>query len=153
MYSIYFVFLYNDATNSMQFANQVLLAANSEGAIFDPDPRILRFVAVTALSFFCLLHYFSGNIGRSLNQILAYIKIGLLIIVFFSGMARIRHNYVADWHLSSNPDHSSSATAFLLILFSFSGWENATFVSALKFDSKSKAKDRRSREKLPITEF
>ena len=128
VYTFYFVFMYNTATNSMQLANQVLISANIKDSSFQPDDRELRFIAIVALSFFCLLHYFSGHAGRTLNQILAFFKVCLLVIVFFAGIVRAIHHHTADWTKSSNPDQSSSATAFLLIVFSFTGWENATFV-------------------------
>ncbi|KAE9377482.1 hypothetical protein N431DRAFT_461088 [Stipitochalara longipes BDJ] len=129
IYTFYFVFTYNTATNSMQLANQVLISANIRNPTFEPDGRLLRFIAVVALSFFCLLHYFSGHAGRKLNQVLAYFKVCLLLIVFFAGIVRASHHYTADWTKPSNPDRSSSATAFLLIVFSYTGWENATFVT------------------------
>jgi len=121
--------MYNTATNSMQLANQVLISANIKTPSFQPDVRELRFIAIVALSFFCLMHYFSGHAGRTLNQIFALFKVILLVIVFFAGIVRASHHYTADWTQPSNPDRSSSATAFLLIVFSFTGWENAIFVS------------------------
>jgi amino acid transporter len=112
----------------MQFANQVLLCTAADVTNFSPDPRVLRLIAVVALSFFCLLHYFSGRAGRDLNQVLAFIKVGFLLVLFFAGIARASHHFEADWSHKANPNASSSATAFLYIIFSFSGWENATFV-------------------------
>ena len=116
----------------MQFANQVLLCAAGDTLEPSVDPRALRFIAVVALSFFVLLHYFSGRAGRDLNQILAFIKITLLVIVFFAGIARASDHYTADWGIPPNKDASSSAIAFLYIMFSFTGWENATFVRECK---------------------
>lgn len=128
IYSFYFILMYNTATNNMQFAKQVLVCAAGDVTDPSPDPRALRFIAVVALTFFCLLHYFSGRVGRDLNQVLAFIKVTFLLVVFFAGIARASHHFKADWHQNPNPDVSSSATAFLYIIFSFSGWENATFV-------------------------
>jgi amino acid transporter len=133
IYTFYFVFTYNTATNSMQLANQVLISANINDIAYRPDGRLLRFIAVVALSFFCLLHYFSGRAGRTLNQVLAAFKICMLIIVFIAGISRASHHFKADWgqHTSSTGitgSGSSSARAFLLIIFTFTGWENATFV-------------------------
>jgi amino acid transporter len=112
----------------MQFAKQVLICAAGDTLEPTLDQRAVRFIAVVALSFFVLLHYFSGRAGRDLNQILAFIKITLLGIVVFAGIARATHHFTADWGISPNTDVSSSAIAFLYIMFSFSGWENATFV-------------------------
>lgn len=130
IYAFYFVFLYNTATNSMMFANQVLISANAKTIHYVPDGRLVRFIAIVALSLFCLLHYFSGRAGRRLNQLLAFFKVCLLVIVLFAGIVRASHHFVNDWNLNPNPNKSNSATAFLLIVFSFTGWENATFVSS-----------------------
>lgn len=112
----------------MQFSNQVLISSNINNPTYVPDGRLLRFIAIVATAFFCLIHYFSGHAGRTLNQILAFLKICLLLIVFVAGCVRAAHHYTPDWTKSSNSDKSSSALAFLLVVFSFSGWENATFV-------------------------
>jgi amino acid transporter len=71
-----------------------------------------------------------------LNQILAFIKITLLVIVFFAGIARSNDHYTADWGIPPNKDASSSAIAFLHIMYSFTGWENATFVRIVKSPSR-----------------
>jgi amino acid transporter len=122
------VFIYNSATNSMQFANQVLTCAASDVLDPDPDPRALRFIAIVTLSFFCLLNYFSGRVGRDLNQFLAIIKFIFLIIVAIAGSVSAAHQQTG-WDNNPNKHVSSSATAFLYIVFSFSGWENATYAS------------------------
>ena len=133
IYTFYFVFMYNTATNSMQFANQVLISANIHDTAYVPQGRLLRFIAIMALSFFCLLHYFSGRAGRALNQILAAFKVCLLFIVLVAGIVRAAHYFEADWHrhVNSTGRSSASASAFLLIVFSYTGWENATFVSSI----------------------
>jgi len=112
----------------MQFANQALISANVPLEGYHPSGRLLRFIAVVVLTCFCLLHYFSGRVGRALNQVFAFVKVCLLLVVFFAGVARASHYFKADWNIQPNSSKSSSATAFLLVIFSFSGWENATFV-------------------------
>lgn len=133
IYTFYFVLTHNTATNSMQVGNQALISANIHNTTYRPDGRLLRFLAIVALSFFCLLHYFSGRAGRTLNQILAAVKVCLLFIVFIAGIVRASKDFRADWaqHVNSNGfagSGSASARAFLLITFTFNGWENATFV-------------------------
>jgi amino acid transporter len=129
IYAFCFVFLYNSATNAMQFANQVLISSAGPNPNYVPDQRLLRFIAVSALTFVCLLHYFSGRAGRALNQVLAMLKIVMLVVVLVAGIVRVSGQVKTDWSLEASTVPSSSATAFLQILFSFSGWENATFVS------------------------
>jgi hypothetical protein len=133
IYTFYFVLTYNTASNSMQLANQALISANIHNNNYRPDGRLLRFLAIVALSFFCLLHYFSGRAGRTLNQILAGFKVCLLFIVFIAGIVRASKNFRGDWAQQSNSNGFAGsgpacARAFLLIIFAFSGWENATFV-------------------------
>lgn len=133
IYAFYFVFTYNTSTNSMQLANQVLISAKINDTAYRPDGRLLRFIAVVALSFFCLLHYFSGRVGRTLNQILAGFKVGLLFVVFIAGIVRAKNHFQADWGQHTNStgisgSGSSNASAFLFIIFTFTGWENASFV-------------------------
>jgi amino acid transporter len=129
IYTFYFVLLYNTATNSMQFANQVIISATVPTSVRDPDQRLLRFVAVVALTFFSLLHYFSARAGRALNQVFAFTKVVMLVIVLIAGMVKAGTTFEADWSKKPSTDASSAATAYLLIAFSFAGWENATFVS------------------------
>lgn len=131
LYSFYFITMYSTARNCMQFGVQVLSAANVPyPQNFEPSNKLLRFIGIIVLTSICLLHYFSGKVGRAMNQVFAFVKIGLLLIVLVAG---IRHAVPgfrrADWSQPANPNVSSSATAFLYIVFSFAGWENATFVS------------------------
>jgi amino acid transporter len=119
-------FLQNTATKSMQVANQILTCAAGRTSNYSPDPRSLRFIAIVALSYFCLLHYFSGRAGRDLMQILAIIKIGFMEVLFSAGCARAKDHYTPDWTQDPNPSPSSSAQALLYIKFSFYGWENAS---------------------------
>jgi amino acid transporter len=115
----------------MQFGVQILTAANVPyPENFEPDNRLLRFFGVIILTFICLIHFFSGRVGRAMNQAFAFVKIALLLIVLGAGIHFTRGRFVRkDWFQSPNPNPSSSATAFLYIVFSFAGWENATFVS------------------------
>jgi amino acid transporter len=158
IYTFYFVFMYNTATNSMQFANQVLISANIHDTAYVPEGRLLRFIAIVALSFFCLLHYFSGRTGRALNQILAAFKVCLLLIVLFAGIVRASHHFEPDWsrHASSTGRSSASASAFLLIVFSFTGWENATFVRSILprgRNNRESSRKSRYRAKLQIIKY
>jgi amino acid transporter len=107
---------------------------------YDPDQRVLRLIAVVVLSFFCLIHYFSVSAGRALNKVFAFVKICLLLVVIFAGIywcctgGRLESWTASNGDLQiayNSSDSTDSAAAFLLIIFSFTGWENATFVSPL----------------------
>ncbi|KAF2184946.1 hypothetical protein K469DRAFT_167604 [Zopfia rhizophila CBS 207.26] len=127
-YALYFVCIYTTATNSMQFARQVIIAATSDTDIH--DQRVMRFIAVVISTVICLLLYFSTATGRRLNRYLAWLKIGLMISVFMAGAIKAGKAPAHDINASpSLRGHSSSATALLQVLFSFQGWENATLVA------------------------
>lgn len=147
LYATLSVFLANSSTNSMQFANQVLISASSHPA---DHQRILRFIAFAILTMVCLLHYFSAAFGRRLNTLLALSKLIMLLVVIIAGGGKARKadfNDISKAH--TTPASSSAATAFLYILFSFQGWENATFVSASLLDHLSSSQTTRSPGKSP----
>lgn len=125
IYTFYFVIIYNNATNSLRFADYVWRCATEPGAV--EDQRFLRFLAVVILTFFCVLHFRSARMARALNVALAGFKIVMLLVVFVAGAIHASQQHIS-WSGNPSNEPSSTAAAFLLILFSFSGWENATFV-------------------------
>jgi amino acid transporter len=124
IYAFYFVILFNSGTNTMRFADYVWQCA-APGT--PEDERFIRFLAVVILTFFCVLHFRSARMARALNVALAGFKIIMLLIVFVAGAVKASKQHVS-WSNNPSDEASSTAAAFLLILFSFSGWENATFV-------------------------
>jgi amino acid transporter len=117
----------------MQFSFQIMYSASpslrSPANPTTPDERILRALAIVALSGFCLLLYFSGSAGRRLNRFLAGLKIIFMIILIVGGIVKAIKTGLQNFNEDRNTKPSSHAAAFLLILFSFEGWENATFVA------------------------
>jgi len=130
-YSIYFVCFYTTATNSMQFAYQVIIASTNSTDL--PDQRVLRFIAVAITTLICLLLYFSTHTGRKINTYLCSYKLGLLITIFIAAAVKAGKEGLSNSDIDQNFDKSriSSVTALLSVLFSFQGWENATYVSIL----------------------
>jgi amino acid transporter len=116
----------------MRFADFVLQCAIDPNAI--EDERLLRFLAVVILTFLCALHYRSARMARKLNVTLAGLKIVMLIVVMVAGAVKASKERVS-WSETTSDEASSTAAAFLLILFSFGGWENATFVRASSIKS------------------
>lgn len=100
----------------------------------------MRFIGVTILSVICLAQFFSPSWGRKLNKFLAVVKICFLIGVIIVALTALSNN-IEDiegndvpraqdwltWH--GSPSKVQFAKALLAVLFSFEGWENATFVS------------------------
>lgn len=120
--------MYNTATNSMQFARHVMIAATSDP--INQDPRVLRFIAVVITTAICLLLYFSTATGRKLNRYTAYAKITMLFIVLVAGGVKAKNAPATDLgHMPFAPFVGSGpGGALLQVLFAFQGWENATFV-------------------------
>ena len=149
IYSIFFVVFFNSATSAMQFGRMVLLciAAGEHGKNHvspDVNNDLMRYIGVTVLSIICLLQYFSPDFGRSLNRFLAVIKIGFLVGLFFVALAATSRELkdskghvvdrAADWTVWQHEKSKLTfAKAFLAVIFSFEGWENATFVSHSSF--------------------
>ena len=100
----------------------------------------MRFIAVVGLSILRLTQYFSAAAARSINRAFAVIKILLLIILILAG-AKFAVKTNNDCELNTTfPIRDASDQAFqrsgisfvktLLAVFSFEGWENATFVGS-----------------------
>ncbi|KIW06544.1 uncharacterized protein PV09_02974 [Verruconis gallopava] len=134
--SSFFLILWNSSPNSFAFAKHVLLAsiptANSSQ---DFDPRLIRFIAFSILTTICLLHYFSSKLGLFLNKVLALFKACLLLSIFIAGMVATRkpNSGTIDWSVKHGPkgktNGADSIAAFVLILYSYTGWENANYVA------------------------
>ena len=132
--------LYTTCTNSLQFANQVLRAADVGNltAEWSPDRRLLGTLAFLITTGVCLLLYFDSQTSRKLNVALAAAKVALLVAVFGAGcFYRARNEHVSSgWssHIQGiNVPPFGWARALVIVFFSFHGWENATFVSKLHF--------------------
>jgi hypothetical protein len=101
---------------------------------------VMRLIGVNVLTLICLLQYFSPGFGRVMNKWLAFFKIVFLFGLI--GVADRAKDASDDWlvtHPTSveqennpnigKPTNLAFAKALLAVLFSFEGWENATFVS------------------------
>ncbi|RSL49591.1 hypothetical protein CEP54_012362 [Fusarium duplospermum] len=152
-YSIAFILFFNSGTNSMQIGRFLLLCiqddkdTTSSGteqgnnaqqeASKEINKDLMRFIGIVALSVICLLQYFSPGFGRGMNKTLAVIKLAFMAALFIVGIAatsrKIDINRSKDWNDWHGDDGKRSnltfAKALLLVLFSFQGWENATFVA------------------------
>lgn len=149
IYSLMSIVFFNSATNSLQFGRMILMCINAHKADdstkksqadSDVNQDLMRFIGVTILSIICLAQFFSPSWGRKLNKFLAVVKICFLIGVIIVALTALSNN-IEDiegnavpraqdwltWHES--PSKVQFAKALLAVLFSFEGWENATFVS------------------------
>ena len=137
LFSGFFVLLANSAGNSIYFAKQVLLAANSEiETTSDLDKRLVNFIAITVLSFVCMLHYLSAELSLFLNRWLAAFKVGVLFACFVAGViARMKtgpgeSGSVGITAVQPGYNPSEGIAALVYVLYSYQGWENANLVSS-----------------------
>ncbi|KAM0441281.1 hypothetical protein ACHAPT_000590 [Fusarium lateritium] len=152
-YSIAFILFFNSGTNSMQIGRFLLLCiqddkdTTSSGteqgnnaqqeASKEINKDLVRFIGIVALSVICLLQYFSPGFGRGMNKTLAVVKLAFMVALFIVGIAATSRDIDIDrsedwtiWHEDGGKrSNLTFAKALLLVLFSFQGWENATFVS------------------------
>jgi amino acid transporter len=158
IYSLMFIVFFNSATNSMQFGRMVLLCINADrdnnnstinaaqgvnNVTVDVNDDLIRYIGVGILTLICLAQFFSPSFGPRLNKFLAVIKIGFLLGLVIVGLTALSHD-IKDgkghditrsrdwlkWNDRKVESKVSFAKALLIVLFSFEGWENATFVSS-----------------------
>ena len=131
VYAVLFCAFFNSSTNALQVGRETLVAVRPEETT--PQMDVLRLIAVVALSILCLIHYWSSKAGRRLNRWIAVLKLMFLVIVLIAGAVRTHFwKFEGNGFVECAPvDHSAvdAAKAMLLVIFSFEGWENATFVA------------------------
>ncbi|KAI9767776.1 MAG: hypothetical protein M1840_005457 [Geoglossum simile] len=140
LFGISFIILGNMAGNAINFAIRILEAANVEvtnGAV--------RGIAVTASIFACFIHAFSRRGGIWLNNLLAVIKLCILVLIIFSAIIysagkfpkseTIDRGIVVGENLgapksfrNASSDANGYAQAFLAIVFAYSGFEQPNYV-------------------------
>ncbi|KAM0229200.1 hypothetical protein ACHAP5_011740 [Fusarium lateritium] len=146
IYSLAFIIFFNSATNSQQFGRMILLCLHADKEDNDDDIKkdqhLMRYIAVSILSIICIAQFFSPAFGRRLNKFLAVVKIGFLLGLLAVGLAALGRDFDSQSSGGSSLDRTedwaerrevrskvSFAKALLVVLFSFEGWENATFVA------------------------
>jgi amino acid transporter len=132
LYSGYFICFGNSAGNSVAFARHVLAASSAEVIrSTDFDKRLVNLVAVAILTIICFINYFSKDVGLFLNKLLAFYKVGLLFAMFVAG-ALVRKepgSGFSDWGEDLGGGSAiDTLSAFIYVLYSFQGWENANYV-------------------------
>lgn len=147
-FSIMFVLLYNLSGNSISFALQVMQASGIYDPAQDekPDQATAVGIALAVLTLVVILHMISRRGGIWLNNILALVKVALLLAIICLGMAKaagafsnregpsnaevIRKNFRQDVWTTRRKDVSSWSTSLMLCMYSFSGFEQPFYVLA-----------------------
>lgn len=103
------------------------------------DAHLQKIAAVNIQAWVCLVIYFSTATGRLLNICFSVYKVVLLgvvslvgFITLVSGKEEGKGDFMIFHHGKGTPKPGDYAAAFLLVLYSFHGWENASYVSSFR---------------------
>lgn len=135
LFGIAFIALGNMAGNCMSFAIRVLQAADVE----NPSNGAVRGIAIAIAIIACFIHTISRKGGIWLNNILAIIKVMILLLIIITAIVVAARgldtpNIINENTKPSNAfkdasqDANGYAHAFLSIIFSFSGFEQPNYV-------------------------
>ncbi|KAK3366786.1 amino acid permease-domain-containing protein [Lasiosphaeria ovina] len=155
LFGISFICIGNMASNCINFGVRVLQAAHPEEV---PDNGRIRAVAIAAAAFACIIHAVSRRGGIWLNNLLAIVKVGILLVIVATTLAvvgkgiRDKDGNLVPNVFSQNLDPKVAfkppvdpaknpanaiyqegtangyAAAFLSIIFAYSGFDQANYV-------------------------
>ncbi|RSL89285.1 hypothetical protein CEP51_001288 [Fusarium floridanum] len=146
LYGISFICIGNMAGNCINCALRLMEAANPKLEPDKLDEGKIRGIAIVIAIFPCLIHAFSRRGGILLNNLLAFIKVLMLIFMIIATWAvagrplGVRglpdsnmNNSTSTSNFSNETLNSSSegkayAQAFLSIIFAFSGFDQPNYV-------------------------
>ncbi|CAI4213366.1 unnamed protein product [Parascedosporium putredinis] len=149
LYGISFICLGNMAGNCISFAVRALQAANPGTAPEDFSSRSVRGIAIAVATATCFIHTISRRGGIFINNVLALIKVGMLLLIITTAIAvaaggfHARDGSEVPNYISYNTGRGSSfksvsdlgsgeangyAQAFLSIVFAFSGFDQPNYV-------------------------
>lgn len=126
LFSGFFLIFSNSYGNSIQFAKHVLVAASPglEDST-ELDPRLVRYIAISVITFVCLIHWHSSRAGLFLNKLVAWYKIILLVVVFISGMVKSGGNKSKLSDSGNGGSPTDGMAGMVLIFYSYQGGLNA----------------------------
>ncbi|KAH7473751.1 hypothetical protein FOMA001_g11902 [Fusarium oxysporum f. sp. matthiolae] len=139
LYGISFICIGNMAGNCINCALRLVEAANPEIDAGDLSEGTIRGIAIVIAIFPCWIHAFSRRGGILLNNLLALIKVLMLIFMIIAtwavagGPSGVRGLPAGDVNNSTNSPNSPKegkayAQAFLSIIFAFSGFDQPNYV-------------------------
>ncbi|KPA35780.1 high-affinity methionine permease [Fusarium langsethiae] len=141
LYGISFICIGNMAGNCINCALRLIEAVNPEKKASDLNEGTIRGIAIVIAIFPCLIHAFSRRGGILLNNLLAFIKVLMLVFMIIAtwavaggpnGAREVLDRPVNMDSPSNNPNSleggNSHAQAFLAIIFAFSGFNQPNYV-------------------------
>lgn len=148
LFGVIFIFIGTAAMNAISFGIRVLEAAGHR----DPDNWLARGIAIIIITFAVLLHGTWRQAGLVVNNAFAIIKVLILLLFIITGFISLgngfkptdiakQEGYVTNSSVASNNFDSSRSfkykssgslgfvESFLAIIFAFSGFNQANYVS------------------------
>jgi amino acid transporter len=137
------------AGNSISFAVRALQATHPGTAPEDFSPGAVRGIAIAVATATCFIHAISRRGGILLNNVLAIVKVGILLLIIATAIAVAAGGFhdetgaVVPNYIGHNTARESSfryisneasgeangyAQAFLSIVFAFSGFDQPNYV-------------------------
>ncbi|KIW96185.1 uncharacterized protein Z519_03252 [Cladophialophora bantiana CBS 173.52] len=135
IYGIPFIFLGTAAGNAIVFAENIMQAAGKEAM-----NASVRGIAVSVITFACLLHAISRTGGVWLNNFFGAVKFVMLLVLFILGVVYAAGGFggsdeTAAKNLNVHKSFAGAATssygyaeAFLAIIFAIGGFNQANYV-------------------------
>ena len=150
LFGVIFIFIGTAATNALSFGIRVLEAAGDK----NPDNWVARGIAIVAITFAVVLHGAWRQAGIYVNNAFAIIKVLILLLFIITGFVALGNGFkpsalaISEGYVTnntvalSNYDTSKSfkgknggsygyVESFLAIIFAFSGFNQANYVSSL----------------------
>ncbi|KAJ3519726.1 hypothetical protein NM208_g14012 [Fusarium decemcellulare] len=136
LFGISFICIGNMAGNCINCALRLVEAANPEMDAGQLNEGTIRGIAIVIAIFPCLIHTFSRRGGILLNNLLAFIKVCMLIFMIIatwavaggpSGVRGLPASSIDNPTRTPN-EGKAYAQAFLSIIFAFSGFDQPNYV-------------------------
>ncbi|KAK2812056.1 hypothetical protein FQN50_001766 [Emmonsiellopsis sp. PD_5] len=134
-FGVVFIIFGNVAGNCINFAEKALRASNAE-----PTNGAVRGIAIAVALFTCFIHTLSRRGGIILSNFLAIIKLAILLLIIIAAIvagaggfpntqSQASVNFDTQNSFQNASTHANDyANAFLLIIFTFSGFEQPNYV-------------------------
>lgn len=139
-YALYWLLLSAPVSSATIFSVSILIADGSGVRLPESlSPVPIMFLAIGSFSLVCMLLLSSRNAALFANLVLAVFKLIMLLVIFITGLIYSGRNRaqasVSGWN-NLKPEQTQTSvagtlSAILLVLFSYSGWQNANDVSLL----------------------
>ncbi|SPO05464.1 related to high affinity methionine permease [Cephalotrichum gorgonifer] len=145
LYGISFICLGNMAGNAISFAIRVLQATHPGTSAADVDGPTVRGIAIAVATLTCFIHAISRRGGILLNNTLALVKVGILLLIIITAIAVAAGGFKdvngdavpnvisentsrTNAFMDASNEANGYAQAFLSIVFAFSGFDQPNFV-------------------------